>query len=111
MRKGEIMEFGVCTIVACIYVLIGVSAYRSKEAVGFFTFVKPPEIKKDKIKPYNHAVAKLWWGFAMGIEIIGIPLVFLEQNSPLFALVAVGAVILVIVFIGSYLRIERKYRS
>lgn len=45
------------------------------------------------------------------LEVIGLPILFVEQNSPLFILVIFEVVILVIAAIIIYLRIEKKYRQ
>ena len=42
---------------------------------------------------------------------IGVPLLFLEQNSPLSLLLIFAVVLLVIVMMVVYLRIERKYQT
>lgn len=51
-----ITAFVIDSIVAVIFLAIGVSAWKSKEAMGFFTFVDPPKVKDTR--QYNHAVAK-----------------------------------------------------
>lgn len=101
--------FVIWSFVAIIFVLIGKSAWRSEQEVGFFTFTKPPKVKN--IEKYNHAVGKLWFSFAIILEILGVPFLFIEQNSPVFLLVILGVVILVIVTIVAYLKIEIKYKA
>ena len=104
-----VIGFIIWSIVAIIFMIIGISAWKSKQEVGFFTFSKPPKMN-DAIK-YNHAVGKLWLSFAVILEVIGIPFLFIEQNSPIFILIIFGVVILVIAIIIIYLRIEKKYRQ
>ena len=41
---------------------IGIWAWNSGKAVGFFAGVQPPEVKD--VRAYNHAVAWLWFGYA-----------------------------------------------
>lgn len=53
---------------------------RSEKAVSFFTFVKASEVKD--VKKYNHAVSVLWSTGTVLFEILGIPLLFIRQNSP-----------------------------
>lgn len=101
--------FVIWSIVASIYIFIGIGAWRSKQEVGFFTFSKPAKMK-DVVK-YNHAVGKLWFAFAAVLEALGIPFLFAKQNSPIFVFVVLGVVILVIALIVIYLRIEKKYRK
>lgn len=103
------MGFIIWSVVAIIFVFIGVSAWKSKQEVGFFTFSKP--VKMNDIVKYNHAVGKLWFSFAMILEVIGIPALFAEQNSPIFILMVLEVIILVIAIIIIYLKIEKKYRK
>lgn len=103
-----VVGFIIWSIVAVIFIIIGINAWKSKQEVGFFTFSKPPKMK-DVIK-YNHAVGKLWFLFAFFLEVIGIPFLFVKQNSPIFIFIVFGVMLLVIAMIISYLKIEEKYR-
>lgn len=97
------------SIVAAVFFGIGISCLKSTEAVGFFTFVKPPEI--EDTARYNKAVSILWLTAAAVLEIIGIPVLFLEQNSPFFIFMIFGVMILLIGMMIAYLKIEAKYRK
>ena len=103
-----IIAFVIWSVVAVIFFTVGVSAWQSKEAVGFFTFVNPPKVKDTK--QYNHAVAKLWFAAAFIFEILGIPFLWLKQNSPLTIFIILGVVILVIAMMIIYARVEAKYK-
>ena len=46
-----VVGFIIWSIVVIIFMLIGISAWKSKQEVGFFTFAKPPKMK-DVVK-YN----------------------------------------------------------
>ena len=104
-----IIGFVIWSIVALIFLWIGINCRKSKEAVGFFTFVEPPTVKD--VTAYNNAVAVLWFVAAGVLELIGIPILFLKQNSPLFILIIFAVVILVIVMMMLYLKIESKYKK
>ena len=104
-----IIGFAVWTIVAIVFMLIGISCRKSDEAVGFFTFVKPPII--EDVKAYNNAVAVLWFVSAVVLEIIGIPILFLKQNSPLFVPIILAVIIWLILLMIIYLKIEAKYKK
>lgn len=97
------------SIVALVLLAIGISCRKANEAVGFFTFVKPSKV--ENVKDYNIAVSILWFVAAGVIEILGIPMLFLEQNSPLFIIVTFAVVILVIVMMVAYIKIEAKYKK
>ena len=100
--------FLVWSLVSVILFGIGVSAWISKKPVGFFTGVKPPEVRD--IQKYNHSVAVLWFVYAILIEICGIPILFLEQNSVVFIPVIFAVVAITIALVIVYLQIEKKYR-
>lgn len=104
-----IIGFAVWSIVAIVFMLIGISCRKSDEAVGFFTFVKPPII--EDVKAYNNAVAVLWFVSAVVLEIIGIPILFLKQNSPLFVPIILAVIIWLILLMIVYLKIEAKYKK
>lgn len=95
-----LIAFIIWSGVAVLFILLGISAWNQKEAVGFWTGVKPPKVKD--VKAYNHAVAKLWFGFAAGMELLGFPFLTAEQNSPLFLLSAVGMLLLAIIAMVIY---------
>ena len=103
------IAFMIWSIVAVIFLGMGISCQKSGEAVGFFTFVKPPAV--NDIRKYNHAVSMLWIVSAVVLEMIGVPLLFMEQNSPVFVLVIFAVMILIIAMMITYQRIEKKYKS
>ena len=102
------IAFVIWSLVSAVLFGIGVSAWMSKKPVGFFTGVKPPEVKDTK--KYNHSVAVLWFVYAVFIEICGVPLLFLEQNSVGFIPVIFGVAVITIALLIAYLQIEKKYR-
>ncbi len=77
----------------------------------FFQGVEPPKIKPENVSKYNRAVAKIWLFFAITMEIMGIPILFCEQNSPVFVLVTIGVVFLIIGIMVMYLTVKNKYES
>lgn len=103
-----VIGFIIWSIVAAVFLGIGISCRKSTEAVGFFTFVKPSMIKD--IEHYNHAVSILWFIAAGVLEITGIPILFLKQNSPLFIPIIFVLIIMILVMMVVYIRIETKYR-
>ena len=103
-----IIGFVIWTITAVLFLLIGISSWRSEKEVGFFTGVKPPKMKD--VTAYNHAVAKIWFWFTGLFEIAGAPLLFIEQNSPVVLLMVIVVFLLIIGVVIAYLRVEAKYR-
>ncbi|MCM1493834.1 MAG: hypothetical protein NC180_11495 [Muribaculaceae bacterium] len=104
-----IIGFVVWSVIAALFLGIGICGLKSKDAVGFFTFVKAPTVKD--VKKYNRAVSILWFAGAVLLEIIGVPLLFFEQNSPIFIFEVFAVIVLVIGMIIGYIKVEKKYRS
>ena len=104
-----IIGFVIWSAVAVLFLGIGIWARKAREAVGFFTSGKPPVVKD--VSRYNCSVSNLWIIAAVILEIMGVPLLFMEQNSPAFIFVIFGAVAWCIGMMASYVRIEAKYRA
>ena len=103
------IAFIIWSVVAAIFLGIGISCRKSSKPVGFFTFTNPPIV--EDIKRYNNAVSAVWFIVAVVLEIIGIPLLFLEQNSPVSILLIFTVMILVIAMMVAYLKIEGKFKK
>lgn len=97
--------FCIWSIGAIVFLGVGIYSAKSEKAVSFFTFENP--IKVTDTAKFNAAVAKLWFAFAAGFEILGLPFLFID--SPLILLVLLGVIALVIALIVGYLNIEQKY--
>ncbi len=101
-----LIGFFIWSIVALVFVGIGISVWRAKEPVGFFTGVEPPKVKNTT--KYNHAVSILWFSYAVLLEIFGLPLLFLKQNSPGFVISILGTVFISIGLAVAYNMILAK---
>ncbi len=95
--------------VTLVFVGIGIFCFVSKTPVGFFTGVKAPAV--EDVKGYNHAVGRLWLVTGLGMELLGLPLLFVPQNSPWFLLTVLGTVWLCLGLMIAYLRIEARYKK
>lgn len=104
-----VVAFIIWSIIASLFVVIGIVNWRSKIEVGFFTGVKPG--KKKDIVGYNHAVAKIWFFYAAVLEIIGIPLLFIKQNSIMAVVMILAVVVLTIGITVVYVNIDAKYKE
>ena len=104
-----IMGFIIWTLIAVSFLVIGFLTMKSKSPVGFYTFVNAPKVKN--MKEYNKAVAKLWIVSAIVFEVIGIPILFIEQNSPVAIILVFGVLIWVFGLILVYSCIESKYKQ
>ena len=103
------MGFAIWSIVALLFLIIGLRTWKSQKPVGFFTFSEAPDVKD--VTKYNHAVSILWMTAAVLLELLGVPLLFLEQNAPQTILIIFGTVGLMIAMMIAYTRIEARYRN
>lgn len=109
--NGRVMMAGfiIWTVVAVALTAIGIIAWRSKNAVGFFAGVKPPEVN-DVVK-YNHSVGTLWFVYALLFELLGVPLLFLKQNSAGFIIPILGVVFITLGLVVTYSLVIAKNRK
>ena len=104
-----IAAFLIWTVISLILLGIGILDWRSEKAVGFFTGVKPPEVTD--IRKYNHTVAVLWFVYAFFFELLGLPFLFLKQNSAGFLLCVLCVPLIFILLMIAYTVILAKYRA
>ena len=64
--------FIIWAIVGCAFIGLGISAFFSKKAVGFWANAKPFPV--EDIKGYNGAVGKLFILYGVGFIALGLPL-------------------------------------
>lgn len=107
---GNVIGFIIWILVCTLFVIIGISSWNSKTPVGFFSNAKAPDVSEiPDIKGYNHAVARIWFVFAGGFALLGLPLLA-GQNSPLIIITVIGSLWLCIALIVMYMRVEKKYK-
>ena len=99
--------FVIWSLVFLVLLGIGVWSLRSGKAVGFYAGTKPPEVTD--VRGYNRSVAVLWFVYAGLFELLGLPLLFLKQNSAGFLGSVAGVPLITIALIIVYNRILRKY--
>ena len=104
-----ILGFVVWSIVAALLAGIGLSCLRAQKAVGFFAFVDPPRVKD--VPRYNRAVAVLWFVAAGVLEMLGVPLLFLEQNSVWFLLVMLAVLLWCAGLTAGYMKIATRHEQ
>lgn len=101
--------FIIWLILCVLFVLWGISCMKSKKPVGFWANCEKPKNIID-VKKYNQAVGKLFIVYAGVLCLLGLPMAFCEQNSPLVLLTVVGvAFSTIFVMIFYVLKIESKY--
>ena len=103
------MGFIIWATVGVIIIGIGISAFFSKKAAGFWANIKPIKVKD--IKGYNYATGKLFIVYGLIFIVLGLPLLS-GQNSPLILLSGLGVMMETIAVMAVYtLCIEKKYRE
>ena len=88
---------------------IGLWAWKSDKAVGFYTGTKPPEVTD--VRKYNRSVGILWFVYAGLFELLGLPFLFLKKNAAGFLWVVLGVVVISIGLMIVYSRILRMYEQ
>lgn len=104
-----IAAFVIWSAAAALLAAIGVHVRFSDKAAGFYANSKAPEATD--VRAYNREVSRMWLIAAVLLEIIGVPFLFLKQNSPLFIPVFLLSFAWVIGLLIAYQKIERKYRK
>lgn len=106
---GRIIGFVIWALCSLLFVVIGIIAWNKKEPMGFWAQAEPPKVKN--VKAYNRAVAKIWFFFAVGMLLLGLPLIIGGQNSPLIVLSILGSMFLAIAICVIYIFVEKKYKE
>lgn len=104
-----IVGFIIWSSCAVLIIGVGIWSWQSKKPAGFYAGVEPPRVKD--VKSYNHAVAVMWFVYALLFELLGVPLLFQEQNSPMFILTILGVVAITIALLVVYNRVLARYRQ
>ncbi len=102
-----IVGFLIWTAMALIPAAVGAAALKSGKAAGFFSGIEPPEVTD--VKKYNRSVATLWFVYAVLLELLGLPLLFLKQNAAGFLGMALGVPVISIGLVVAYQGILRRY--
>ena len=104
-----LIGFIIWSAVSLLLLGIGFWSWNSGKAFGFYSGVKPPEVKD--VRKYNHSVAVLWFAYALLFWLLGIPFLFLKQNSALFLVSILGTVAITLALVIAYQKILQKYRK
>ena len=104
-----IAGFVIWSAVSLVLLGIGIQAWHAKKAVGFYSGVRPPEVRD--VTKYNHSVAILWMVYAALFELLGLPFLFQKQNAVVFLCIVPGVAFISIGLCAAYHRILQKYRQ
>ncbi|MBD5156273.1 MAG: hypothetical protein HDT13_01335 [Butyrivibrio sp.] len=106
---GRILGFIIWAIFGCFMVGMGISAFFSKKAVGFWANIKTFPV--NDVRGYNHATGKLFIVYGIVFVVLGMPLLS-GQNTPYILLSVLGVMIETIVTMAIYsLSITKRYRE
>ena len=103
-----LIGFVIWSLVCLCLLGIGVYAFLSKKPVSFWTGTKLPEVRDTK--GYNRSVGILWTVYALVMEAMGIPILFMQQNSAGFVVIILGSVAASIGLMAAYVLIEKKWK-
>ena len=104
-----IVGFAVWSSVSLLLVGIGIWAWRSEKAVGFYTGVKPPEVTD--VRKYNRSVGKLWFAYAVLFELLYVPLLIPVLHHSGILWFGLGTPVITIGLLIGYHRILKRYRK
>lgn len=105
----NLIGFIIWALFGCFMIGLGISAFFSKKAVGFWANIKTFPV--NNIKAYNHATGKLFIAYGVIFIVLGLPLLN-GQNTPYILLSVLGVMIETIAMMIIYsLFIAKKYRE
>ena len=104
------IAFGIWVLIGLIFIGLGIYAYNSNKAVGFWANSQDITLDIDDVKSYNKDVVKLWWIFGTIFILLGLPLLA-GQNSPWTIISILGSIFWCIFLMGTFTKIETRYRK
>lgn len=108
-----LLAFSIWLAMGVLLIGLGIYDYKAKSArpFGFWANVEAKFSVKN-VQAYNKALGKLFVVFGILFILLGLPLLFMEQNSALFMIPVVGTMLLSIGAMVVYtVVIEPKYRK
>lgn len=104
---GSLWGFIVWALFGCFMIGLGISAFFSKKAVGFWANIETFQV--NDIRGYNRATGKLFIAYGVTFIVLGVPLLS-GQNTPYILLSVLGVMIETIVLMAIYsIHVTKKY--
>ena len=104
--------FIVWTIVGLFFVIWGIYIFFAKSAKPFGFWANAEVAQMRDVKGYNRALGKLWCVFGVLLILVGVPLLFAEENTAGTIITILGTSFLSIgTMIVYVVVIEPKYRK
>jgi len=107
--EDMIAGFVIWSAVSLLLFGIGIWSWRSEKAVGFYTGVKPPEVTD--VRAYNRSVGKLWFAYAVLLELLYIPLMIPALHDTGILWLGLGTPVITIGLLIGYHRILQRYKK
>lgn len=105
---GSVIGFIMWALFGCFMIGLGIRAFFSKKAVGFWANIKTFPV--NDIRGYNRATGKLFIAYGFIFIVLGMPLLS-GQNSPYILFSVLGVMIETIAVMAIYsLSISPKYK-
>lgn len=110
MNAENVITLCIMCLVALIFIGLGISQYRSKKPVGFYSGEKPP--KKEEltdVKAWNRKHGVMWFGYGVMLILSGV-LFLVVDNETVCMIIMFGIMIggLIGLFVGDYW-LRKKY--
>ena len=109
MSSAVIFTGVIWTAVALIIAAVAVVTRRARKPVSFFSGVSAPQVRD--VRAYNRAVARLWGGYAVVFEALGVPLLFRDRSKALMAIPLLGIPLSALALVIAYHAILRRMQK
>lgn len=107
-----LLGFIIWSLITPLFIGVGISSRRSEKPAGFWANSEAPKSEDiTDVKKYNKAVSNILFTFAAIYELLGVTLLFLEQNEALVIFPLLGTFFLVIGIMVAYVFVEKKYKK
>lgn len=107
-----VIGFIIWFVLGAAFIILGVYCCCSKSDKPFGFWANTEQFQVNDLRGYNKALGKLWIVFGVLFGMMGLPLLFGGQNSPLVFLSVIGVMFEIICTMAVYiLVIEKRYKK
>ncbi|MFI3236687.1 MAG: hypothetical protein R3Y47_01510 [Lachnospiraceae bacterium] len=105
------MGYLIIAALAAMFVWLASRNLNSENLQDMWSNNKKMLIQKDKIKDFNKAVGKLYYGYAITILVLGLPFLFTEEGSIWTSISVILLFITTVTMMVIFSKIEKKYKE